>query len=168
LFYARLQKISWYEVHDGIRYGYWDFCTSWLMRNIFPWLLLVDTFLAACWMIYLPLALGRTVVCERFVLDMLVDLSLAYKTSQFINSLTGLWLIRLIPAHCKVVVLDLEADLVRERRKDLVWDHRLGEKLNTFCFLAAEKGIPVILNQSSKDDVFLKILSLFGLEHVSE
>src|SRR5690606_9788348 len=67
LVYARLRGFSWYEEHDGVRQGYWNFRRSWVLRTLFPWVLLVDATLAAVVKVHLPLWMGRTIVCERFV-----------------------------------------------------------------------------------------------------
>ncbi|MBN2387847.1 MAG: hypothetical protein JXB85_12585 [Anaerolineales bacterium] len=165
LLYARLRKTSWHEVHDGRRYGYWNFRSSWIMRTFFPWVLLVDAFLAACWRIYLPLALGRKVVCERFALDMLVDLSLACKDERFFQSYPGRWFARLIPARNRTLILDVDLPLIRERRPALIWDHMLEERLGAYRGLAAVLKTPVIENRSSIGQVHDQILMHFGLDN---
>src|SRR5687767_9986185 len=55
LAYARWRRLSWYEVVEGVRHGYWDFRTSILLKALFPWCLLLDAALAAVVKVYLPL-----------------------------------------------------------------------------------------------------------------
>lgn len=138
LAYARLRGYSWYEEIDGVWHGYWDFRRSWLMRNIFPWVLLLDATLAALWRVYLPLWTGWTLVCDRFVLDMLVDLSVACQEDQFSTHLPGRLYENLIPKGSRIIWLDLNPTMIRHRRRDLVNDRRLNDRLSAFRLLARQ------------------------------
>lgn len=142
--YARLRSYSWVEVSDGVRHGYWDFRRSWLMKNVFPWVLLVDAALAGLWKIYIPLWMGRTVVCERFVLDMLVDLAVAFKDQYFYSGVPGILFFRLLPASAKIVLLDLDPATIMKRRADLVADRLLDERREAFRKLGISYRLTVL------------------------
>jgi thymidylate kinase len=149
LAYARLCGCSWYEEESDYRLGYWDFRRSWLMRAVFPWVLLADAFLAALSRIYLPLLRGETIVCERFALDMLADLMVATQDESYHRSLPGRGFIRLIPRNAQLVVLDLDADTARNRRMDLSFDHRLEARLEAYQAIARDLKITKITVLSS-------------------
>lgn len=136
LVYARLRGYSRQEVVDGTRHGYWDFRHSWLMKHAFPYVMLLDAALAAGWMIYLPLWRGETVLCERFVLDMLVDLGVAYGEPHFYARWPGSLYLRLLPAGARLFILDLDLESLRLRRADLHGDRKLRERLEAFRILA--------------------------------
>jgi thymidylate kinase len=144
LAFARWRGYSWYEETEGVRHGYWDFCGSWLMRVVFPWVLLVDASIAGLFRVHLPLLLGETVVCERFVLDMLVDLAVAFSDCSIYVNLLGRLFTSLLPGDARVVVLDLDADTIRERRPDLQSDKRLDARLQAFRHLSASYAFPVL------------------------
>ena len=144
LAYARLRGYSWYEVTGGVRHGYWDFRRSWLMRKVFPWILLLDAFLAGLWNIYLPLWRGWTVVCERFVLDMLADLAVAFGEERCDTKLPGRLFVRLIPADFKVVMMDLDRAAIIQRRANLGNDRSLAARLNAFQALGSGLEIPML------------------------
>ncbi len=148
LAYARLRGYSWYEETDGVRHGYWDFRCSWLMKNAFPWVLLLDASLAALWKVYLPLWSGQTLVCERFVLDMLVDLAAALGNDAFYRHLPGRLYFRLLPSQSQIFILDLDAAAIRSRRADLVNDLKLVARLEAFRCLSAAKGYTQLSSQA--------------------
>ncbi len=153
LAYARWRGYSWSEETDGVRHGYWDFSRSRLLRQALPWTLLVDAALAALRKVYLPLWRGRTIVCERFVWDMLADLATALGDPRVHRRLPGRLYAGLIPAGTTVVMLDLDAATIRARRPDLRWDKRLETRLAAFramidpqtgCVLSSRQPVGIV------------------------
>jgi hypothetical protein len=141
LVYARWRGLSWYERHGQVQHGYWDFRPSHLLRRLLPWTLLVDAGLAGLFNIYLPLWLGQTVVCERFVLDMLADLSVAFDVQDLHRRAPGSWYTRLLPSGAAVFILDLEQATVQARRPDLLTDKRLAQRLEIYRVLCQDLGL---------------------------
>jgi hypothetical protein len=160
LVYARLRKLSWQEQHEGKRYGYWDFSRSWLMKRIFPWILLVDAILAASWNVYIPRLFGWYVVCERFVLDMLADLSIGSHEPGFTSGALGNMFFHLIPPVSRVIVLDLDKETILSRRPDLAYDHTLDEKLIFYRSIAEIRNIPLIKTNAPVETVNEQIKGL--------
>jgi thymidylate kinase len=158
LFYARARGYSWSEVVEGERYGYWDFRESRLLRHLFPWALLIDAALASVTKIHIPILLGCTVVCERFVLDMLIDLAVAHRDSALYRKAPGKWFPGLLPSSSAVLILDLDADRVRARRPSLQYDRRLEARLALYRELAKSLGYPLISSAAHKDRVLRDIL----------
>lgn len=160
LLYARWRKYSWSEEQQGVKHGYWHFQTSWLMRAIFPWVYLLDAAFASLWKVYLPLPFGRTIVCERFAIDMLADLEMGLGDPDFHRRAPGRFFYRLVPASARVVLLDLDEETAKSRRPDLLTDHLLGRRLQTFRDLAADYGLQVENSQRPVDDIQAHILHL--------
>jgi thymidylate kinase len=148
LAYARCRGYSWREVTDGANHGYWDFRRSWVLRALLPWVLLLDAALAAVNKIYVPLWLGNTIVCERFVMDMLVDLTVACDDWNLHRRLPGRLYLGLVPRSAAIVVLDLDPETVQERRVDLVTDRRLEARLNAFRRLSADQSLSVLSSRA--------------------
>ena len=147
LAYARLRGYSWRETTNGVCLGYWDFRRSWVLRRVFPWLLLLDAALAGFWQIYLPLWLGYTIVCERYALDMLVDLSVACGDQSLHRRLPGKGFLLLLPPRRRMVILDLDASTIKSRRQDLEWDRILEQRLAQYRLLSADLSIPLLSNR---------------------
>lgn len=163
LAYARLWGFSWHEVNGEINNGYWDFSCSWVMRKLFPWFLFIDATLAAAAKIYLPLLMRKSIVCERFVLDMLVDLWIAIQDPSVSEHLPGRLFINLIPDNSKIVVLDLDQDTICNRRPGLVLDHALASRLEVYRLLANHLKLPIIDNHQSISMVFQEILKTISV-----
>ena len=163
LAYARWRGYSWHEQTGAARHGYWDFRHSWLLRALLPWVLLLDALLAALRKIYIPLWLGRTIVCERFALDMLVDLSVAIGDARLHRRLPGRLYLRLIPRGAALIVLDLDAETIRTRRADLRTDQRLEARLDAFRRLGAERSLQVLSSTAPVDELNRRIQELIGV-----
>jgi hypothetical protein len=150
LAYARWRGLSWYEERNGVRHGYWDFRRSWFLRTLLPWTLLLDAALATATRVYPPLLLGKTIVCERFALDMVVDLSLAAGDAEFYRRRPAACLLRLLPAGSRVLVLDLDAGTVRDRRPTIKNDRRLDVRLEMYRTLSKSLGLQVLSSSASR------------------
>jgi hypothetical protein len=153
LVYARWRGYSWYEADGGVRHGYWDFRNSWGLRVFLPWVLFVDAALAALRRVYIPLWLGSTLVCERFVWDMLVDLAVAFDDGDIHSRLPGRLYMHLLPRDTVVILLDLDTGTIRGRRADLQADRRLEARLQAFRNMAFIYSIPVLSSRISIEEV---------------
>jgi hypothetical protein len=160
LLYARLRGLSWYESRGGIRQGYWDFRRSRLLHTVLPWVLLIDASIAALFKVYLPLRLGRIIVCERFVFDILVDLSLALDDPDLHRKLPGRLYLRLLPRNAHCVILYLDADTLRKRRSDLEIDRRLENRIAGFQRLAQDLGLPMLSSDTSIEQINQNIVRI--------
>jgi hypothetical protein len=158
LAYARLRGFSWYEQVAGVRHGYWDFHLSWLLKTIFPWLLLLDAALASIVKIYLPILFGRTIVCERFVIDMLVDLSLATRDRNLHKRLPGRTFKSLLPKDTSIILLDLDVKSIRARRPDLITDCRLEDRLETFRHISDDLDLRIFSSSTPMHELNRSIL----------
>ena len=162
LIYARLRGYSYQETVDGERYGYWDFRPSWVMRNLFPWALLVDTLIMALIRIYRPLWRGETVVCDRFVADVLVDLMLGVGDPCLDQRLPGRWFIGLLPRGTRTAVIDLETALAVERTPALRADRTRSARRELYLGLAARQGWPVVSAAPAPEVVTAELVEKVG------
>jgi len=153
LAYARLRGLSWYEQEGDVRHGYWDFRRSLLVRLLLPWTLLADAAMAGLFKIYLPLWRGETVVCERFVLDMLVDLMVAFGKDDLASHRPGKLYLRLLPRNTRGFILDSDAAILRQRRPDLIADRNLEAKLTGFRQIANHTAFPLLSNSMSINEL---------------
>jgi hypothetical protein len=159
LAYARLRGYSWHEVTDGIDHGYWDFRRSWLMRRVFPVALLIDATVASFFKVHLPLGMGRTIVCERYVLDMLVDLQSGMRRS-LLDSWEYGGFLRLLPRGALVVGLVAPEPVVIQRRPDLQHDRLFGAKLSAYAALFQRIDCPVVETVQPEEEVRERIEEL--------
>lgn len=157
LIFARLRGYSWHEKTNGFHHGYWDFRSSWLLRTIFPWTMLIDATLAYLRKIIIPLLVRKTIICERYVLDMLVDMGIAIGETHIHQQLPGRLLLYLIPPGSKIFILDLDIESILQRRSDLITDHQLQLRLDMFYKLAEDLSIPLLSSQINPHELNSKI-----------
>jgi hypothetical protein len=157
LAYARWRRLSRFEQSRGARHGYWNFQSSCVLRRLLPWTLLVDATIAGLIKIYLPLWRGETVVCERFVLDILVDMSVAFDDQNMQHCLPGRLLLGLLPPGAKVVILELDTATIRQRREEMVYDQGLESRLKAFQSISKDLGLPVFSSHYPAQELNLQI-----------
>jgi len=113
----------------------------------------------------LPLLFGKTLICERFVLDMLADMMVAFGSKKMLFSYPGKLFPKLIPSKSKIALLILDEQTIRQRRSDLNSDKRLGERLEMYQLISSQYSLPafsstlpprilneILLDQLNQDD----------------
>ena len=166
LAYARCRGYSWHELNDGIDHGYWEFRQSWLLCRILPLTVLADAALASLFAVYLPLSKGVTIICERYVLDMLVDLSVATGI-RMADSWALRSLVKLLPAGALPIGLTATEDLVAGRRRDLGYDRKLGAKLAAYEEVFEALRCPIVSVTAPISQVHEQVFDLVSSLHMT-
>ena len=164
LAFSRLRGYSWHEQENGHKHGYWSFQDSLLMREVFPWVYLIDAMIASLVRLRIPLWLGRTIVCERFVLDMLADVMVALNNPGFIHTLPGRAFLRVLPTCTEVIILDLDLHSIRKRRRDLQRDKRLECRIEAFRRIAEVGSFDLVSTMPSVEESSKAIRRQLGLQ----
>lgn len=158
LAYARLRGLSRYKIVEGQKYGCWDFKCSFLLCHVFPWIMLADVFLFALIKIRLPLLLGYTIVADRYVHDILIDIMLGIGEPQLHQRKVGRLFRRLVPRDSAVVLLDVDNEKLKMRRDDLRNDEILETRAGHYRRLAHDMGISIINTGYTEDEVHAEIV----------
>lgn len=138
LVYARLFGYTKYQTVDGVRVGAWEFYRSRLLKTLFPWTQLLDTLIIGFFKVQIPRLQGKTLLFERYALDILVDVMVALGTNSLHKKLVGKLFLGLLPERTRVTILDAPEDVIRQRRPDLRYDTALQPRLYLFRDLTAE------------------------------
>lgn len=162
LVYCRLRHLSGAYEADGQRYGWWAFERSWFARTIVPWFLLFDMLLFTAWKVWLPMLVGRTVVCDRLALDTLVDIMMGTKDMMLHRQPVGRLLLRLLHPQGVVRVLDADPETIVARRPELAHDQGLAPRRDLYLLLARDLNIPVIDTSLPPEQAFAQVVA--GLE----
>ncbi|WP_345724552.1 hypothetical protein [Herpetosiphon gulosus] len=123
------------------------------MHTIFPIVLWVDALSVAIHAVYWPIAHGKLIVCERFVIDMLADLMVATQDFTLLERWYGRWYRRLLPAHTILILLDGDPARICQRRPDLAHDRILPDRIHAFRLIAAHFGWPLIDGDQSIEEI---------------
>ena len=112
----------------------------------------LENFLKTSLKISLPLALGRTVVCDRYTLDLLVD-----GMSDLHDSPTklrlGFKLLNLLPKPDRAFLIDTDADVAFERKPDLPTVSHNEERIHLLLSLCDRAGVKVVDGRRSPDAI---------------
>jgi thymidylate kinase len=112
----------------------------------------LENFLKTSLKISLPLALGRTVVCDRYTLDLLVD-----GMSDLHDSPTklrlGFKLLNLLPKPDRAFLIDTDADVAFERKPDLPTVSHNVERIHLLLSLCHRAGVKVVDGRRSPDAI---------------
>jgi len=158
LAYARLQGLSKYKMVTGQKYGSWEFKGSFLLCHVLPWLMLVDAFLFNLIKVRLPLLLGYTVVVDRYIHDILVDIMLGTEQPYLHRQAVGRLFLKMVPRNSFAVLLEADAEKLRMRRGDLKHDKNLEPRRKYYNRLAQDAGIPIVRSEATRDEVHAEIV----------
>ena len=129
---ARLMGLSRVEtLESGEMIGYHDFCKSKLISTIYSYALLIDTFVfTTLKVIILMKYFGKTIICDRFIYDTLVDLIISTQNSSLLNSNIAKHYVAIIPENCLTMALSSDEKTLRKRRENIKFDKVLLQKFS--------------------------------------
>ncbi|MBX0297776.1 hypothetical protein [Haloarcula nitratireducens] len=84
---------------------------------------------------------GRTLVCDRFVYDIVVSVMLSIDDDEFYRTFVGDLFLRLIPDRSCTILLTTDAEYLRPRRDDVRSDETLPRMVELYDELADYNGI---------------------------
>jgi thymidylate kinase len=168
LVYCRLAGLSYFFEREGVRYGVWEMWRSRWITRLFPWFQLIDTALSLILKVHIPLRLGRTIVCDRFVHDVLVDTMIGIGDDQLHERLVGQLFLRLVPGRAEVVCIDAPAEVTFERRPELKHDAPWQTRRALYRQLSEAVGIPIVDNSRSIQVTKKELQKLLGRQTMND
>lgn len=92
-----------------------------IIRNVLQqqiWSLIEFLSMMPClaWYIFIPLAMGKTVIAERYVIDAIATIAFLINNSSWINSFLARCLLRFIPRDAVLIHLDAPYATIAKRR----------------------------------------------------
>jgi thymidylate kinase len=118
---------------------------------------IIDTFSISFFKIFLPLRLGKTIIVDRWVPDILVDLQTQTESqdifsSKIFDALFG------IMKNAQILILDATVENLLSRTKDDIDETKYLQIRRYFLLLAARCAFPVISTDNDFDTVHQDIL----------
>lgn len=165
LLFCRVIGLTVYTEINKINYGQWHFYKSPFISSLFSWILLIDLFFFTFFKIYVPMLFGKTVIVDRFILDIFVDTIIATKKSNFHKALPGRLFLKIAPRNCNTIVLYTDSGNLKKRRLDLKYDPLLDQKCLLYKKIAKDFGIEIIDTSVLGNDLLKKILDKVYGEH---
>jgi len=143
--YCRFVGLTKYKTIDGFRYGKHEFYKSAFVSWIFPILQLID-FKIKWQLERKKIKSNEVVIFDRFSLDTLADLMVDTHRMDLHKSWIGKQFIKAIPQNTKIVILKVDENIIRDRKKDTLHDELLKDKVNIYQLLSKDLNIKVIEN----------------------
>lgn len=123
----------------------------------------MDTVLFTTVKVYIPMVFGKTIVCDRFVYDTLIDVAVATRDYEIYNKAVGKLFLKLIPEIARIVMLNLDKDTVLSRRDELKDDITFDERYELYKSFSDEFGIKVVYNAGAVENVNKSAISVLGI-----
>jgi thymidylate kinase len=148
---------------SNARYAERRFYMNKVSVRLWPWLFTLDAFIYSIFKIKARIILGYTVLCDRFIPDILVDLMCETKDYRLPKCMVGRMLLSLIPKDSRLIIIDVTEDTAYNRKHDTPSINYLKERRKIYLALAKALNIPVVDGEMGLADVHINILRLLGL-----
>jgi thymidylate kinase len=142
--------------------SYHEFYRSRLISTLYPWILLIDTTIFTTIKVYIPMLLGNSIVCDRFVYDTLIDIAVATKNHEIHNKKVGKLFLKLIPKNANFVMLNLDKKVILSRRNELKDDMTFDERFALYQRYTDMFSIDIVNNENTIEEVKNSIINIMG------
>jgi len=156
--YCRLVGLTKYKIIDGVKYGKHEFYRSKFVSYLFPILQLID-FKIKWLMEQKKIRKDEIILFDRFSLDTLVDLMVDTNRMDLHASRIGRAFIRLLPQNTFTMFMNVDEQIIRQRKKDTLYDEHLDVKIKAYKILATSLNLQLIDNNRPFDIVKDEILN---------
>jgi thymidylate kinase len=123
------------------------------ISKIWPCLRLLDATILASFWIKLLLWRGFTVVCDRFVPDIFVNIMVDTNDNKLYKKLSGRALLGLMPRPLLSVCLDVNAETALQRKRDVPEIGYLNRRRNAYSIVCKYLEIPIVNAEGPFDSV---------------
>lgn len=162
LLYCRLAGLTRRPVVNGQKISIHEFHRAPLVARLVQILHSIDTARAYFFKAYLPMRLGgETIVCDRFVYDVLIDFIAESGDSKLHDRPLARRLLGLMPREAQVILIKVEREVLIERRLDVLeMDPYFDVCFDEYATLDQRYNLHVVHNNGSKEDALGEILEL--------
>jgi thymidylate kinase len=112
----------------------------------------LENFLKTSLKIFLPLTLGRTVVCDRYALDLLVD-GMSDLRDPPTRMRFGFKLLRLLPRPDDAFLIDIDAEAAYGRKPDLPSVSHNVKRIRLYLNLYKQAGVKLMDGRRSPETI---------------
>ena len=157
MFLCRIIGLTKYYYIDGVQYGQHYIYKSKKLSYVFYVLQLLD-FKIKWFFLRKSIDKNDILLIDRFSLDTLADLMVSTRNFNLHNSWIGKSFINMLPTNLRLIVLDVNEDTIRKRKKDTLYDENLANKIRVYTILAKHLNIKRIDNNRKYSVVKNEIL----------
>lgn len=164
--YCRLIGLTRYRTINGIRIGKHEFYRSKFVSLIFPWLQFIDMKIFNFFKVKLPVIVKKkSIIFDRYTLDTLADLMVDTGRYNLHKTLLGTMFIKLLPPTSKIVILEVNEETLKKRKKDVFLDPQIEDRVKAFRKIAEDLKINLVDNNRAFSIVSEEICNFFVNSH---
>ena len=160
--YCRMVGLTEYTIIDNVKYGIHNFHKSKFVSKVFPYLQFID-FKIKWFFKKIKIPKGNIILFDRFNIDTLADLMVDTKNLELHKSKLGKKFLKFIPDRSNLIILMVDEDIIRKRKKDTLYDQKLKLKLKVYKRLADDLDIKIIYNNFGIEETKRQILNHFNI-----
>jgi hypothetical protein len=131
--YCRISGFTRYEHFGDLRIGYHEFHRSKIISFLEVALTFIDTYFATLILVYVPWLLGqRIIICDRWIPDILIDLSVDTRWEVDKSHLWVRLFWKLVPKHAKCFIISRNTASLEKARPEHIYDMNYEIRLQLF------------------------------------
>ena len=127
------------------------------LAKIWTLLFTFDLYLYCVFRIKVPIKIGYHVLCDRFVLDAIVDLMHDTRNYDLARSAIGNLLMALIPKQSIVILLDVDEYEAYKRKEDIPSIDYLKQRRESYLRLCQDTAVQIVDGNKTPDEVHREI-----------
>tara|TARA_Y100001958_G_C21052138_1_gene417908 strand:- start:164 stop:796 length:633 start_codon:yes stop_codon:yes gene_type:complete len=158
MLFCRLIGLTRYKLINNVRYGVHDFHKSPFVSFLFPFIQLID-FKIKWFLEKRRICVDDVILFDRFNLDTLADLMVDTHKMKLHKSWVGKQFIKMLPENSNVLILKVNENNIRERKKDTLYDENLALKIKVYEILSKDLGVKTIDNNRDINIVKKEIIN---------
>jgi len=145
---------------SNVKYAERRFYANRVLARLWPWLFTLDTFIYSTFKIEARRILGYTILCDRFIPDIIVDLTCETRDYQLLKRLVGRLLLSLIPKDSKLIIMDVDEVTAYNRKYDISSIDYIKERRKLYLTLAKALSLSLIDGKREASKIHKDILEL--------
>lgn len=155
-----LRRLGYAEIHPTSSIGFVETRISRAggLASVWCFLTQFDNLLKTGVMLFIPLLLGRTVICDRYVLDLQVD-GMADLKDKPGRIRLGFKLLKLLPRPAEAFLIDVDPRVAFQRKPDMPTLSHFVERVELYKELAGSMGVLVLDGRQSPKAIHEEIWS---------
>ena len=112
--------------------------------------------------IFIPLTLGRTVICDRYALDMLVDGTSDLNDPPMRKMRLGFKLLGLLPKPDRAFLIDIDAETAFARKPDLPSVSHNAKRIHLYLDLCKQADVKVMDGRLPSETIHQEVWALIS------
>ena len=162
--FCRLSGFTRYEWHNGVRVGYHEFYRSPPISFLAIVLNFIDTLIVSFFLVYIPaLFTKRIIICDRWVVDILIDLQVDTRKHLGTDSFWGQMFLKLVPNNAKCFVILRDASMIEAARPEHAYDKNYIPRRELFAEWSKNSLCIAVDNNGSVNDAVRWVLSRLNI-----